>query len=114
MKIKVNNIQVLNAWSILNYKYLNTEDIKLKWLIIELADELFQIKSRFDIEKENIIKKYGIEDNEKNQKVLDMKDKHFQDLLSCESEISPIPYEKLEILSLSLDEIMVLKPFILK
>lgn len=109
--MKVNNIEVLNIWTIFSNKYQKTDNITVKWKIMEVAKEIFDIKSRFDIEKDNVVNKYGVE-NENNQKVLDVNDKHFQELLKCETSISPIPFKEISEIDFTLEEMMILKPII--
>lgn len=112
--MKINNLQVLNICSILKNKYDETNDTQIKWKIVSISEELFKIKSRFDLEKNNIIEQYGVEDEETKQKTLKIDDEHFQQLLGCESDIPPISLDDLDGISFSLEEMIVLKPIIKK
>lgn len=109
--MKLNNLQVLNIYAILNTKYNQLDDIKLKWKLANLSEDLFKIKARFDNEKNQLIDKYGTE-NEEKIKSLDVNDKHFKDLLMCETEISSILLDDLSDFLFTMDELIVLKPII--
>ena len=109
--MKLNNLQILNIYSILKNKYEELNDIKAKWKLALLSEEIFKIKSRFDLEKNNIIEEYGVE-NDNEVKSLDVNDKHIQELLLCESEISPVSLEELGDFLFTMEELIVLKPII--
>ena len=111
--MKINNIQVLNIWNILNNKFEKTDNIRIKWTITEIAKDIFDIKSRFDTEKDQIINKYG-QENEDGCKSLPLNDEHIKELFMCESNVSPISLEEVTELNLTFDEIMVLKPILVE
>lgn len=110
--MKLNNLQITNIYTVLNNKCQQLDDIKLKWKLVGLSEEIFQIYQRFETEKNNIIQKYGKEDKETGQMTLNGNDKHFVDLLKCETEVSPVLLEDLQGVPLSLDELIILKPII--
>ena len=110
--MKLNNLQIVNIYAILNSKCQQLDDIKLKWKLVGLSEQVFNIYQRFETEKNDIVQKYGKEDEKTGQMVLNGNDKHYVDLLKCETEISPIPLEDLQGVPLSLDELMILKPII--
>lgn len=109
--MKITNVQMLNLWGIFNRKFEETNDIKIKWNITEIAKEIYDIKSRFDIQKDTIINEHGKE-NEDGTKSLPLSDEHLQELFACESNISPIPLEELDKLKFSFEEVMALKPIL--
>ena len=43
---------------------------------------------------------------------LDANDKHFKELLNCETEVKPILLSELNDIPLSIDELLILKPII--
>ena len=110
--MRLNNLQVVNIYTILNSKCQNLDDIKLKWKLVGLSEQLFNIYHRFEKEKNELIQKYGKEDEKIGQMTLSGNDKHFKELLMCETEVSPILLSDLQGVPLSLDELMVLKPII--
>ena len=110
--MKINNIQVLNIWNIFNNKFEKTDNIRVKWTITEIAKDIFDIKSRFDTEKDQIINKYG-QENEDGSKSLPLNDERIKELFMCESNVSPISLDELESLNLTLEEIMLLKPILI-
>lgn len=110
-KKKITNIQMLNIWGVLDSKYKNTNDIKLKWFISDVAKDIYDIKFRFDAQKNAIIEEFG-QVNEDGLKALPLEDEHIQQLFSCESEVSPIPLEYLDKLNLSFEEMILLKPIV--
>lgn len=109
--MKITNVQMLNIWAVFNNKYENAEDIKTKWNIMEISKSIYDIKSRFETEKNSIVEKYG-EVNKEGFKTLSLDDEHIKELFMCEAEVSPIPLEDLDKLHLSLEEMMILKPII--
>lgn len=109
--MKITNMQMLNIWSVFNNKYENADNIKTKWDITELAKEIYEIKSRFDNEKNAIIEKYG-EDSKEGYKTLSLDNEYIKELFMCEADVSPILLEDIDKLNLSFDEIMILKPII--
>lgn len=110
--MKLNNLQIINIYVILNSKCQQLDDIKLKWKLVGLSEQVFNIYQRFETEKNDIIQKYGKADEKTGQMTLSGNDKHYKELLKCETEISPIPLEDLQGVPLSLDELMILKPII--
>lgn len=111
--MKITNAQVLYIWNVFNNKFEKTKDIKIKWNITEIAKEIYDIKSRFDIQKDAIINEYGVE-SEDGTKSLPLTDEHIKELFMCESNVSPISLEEITELNLTFDEIMVLKPILVE
>ena len=110
--MKLNNLQILNIYTVLNNRSEHLKDIKLRWKLAGLSEEIFGIKQRFELEKNNIIQEYGKEDKETKQMTLDANDKHFKELLNCETEVKPILLSELNDIPLSIDELLILKPII--
>lgn len=112
MKIKINNIEVLNLWNVLSQIYLGLGDnISLRWKLMSLCNEIFQIKLRFDLEKDKLIDKYG-KTNDEGQKYLSQNDEHIKELLLCENNISPISLTDIQDFNFSLEIMMALKPML--
>lgn len=110
--MKLNNLQILNIYTVLNNRCEQLSDIKLRWKLAGLSEEIFGIKQRFEAEKNNIIQEYGKEDEKTKQMSLDVNDKHFKELLNCETEVHPILLSELNDIPLSIDELLILKPII--
>lgn len=112
MKKKINNIEVLNIWYILSQVYLGLGDnISLRWKLMSLSSEIFQIKSRFDLEKNKLVDLYGEVDDD-GQKILSQNDEHMRELLLCESDITPILLTEIQDFNFSLEIMMALKPML--
>ena len=111
--MKINNITMLNAYSVFNNKFNTTSDMEIKWKIMNIADEIFQIKQRFDNAQNIIVGEYGKED-ENGQKSLSVDDEHFQELLRYETDISPIYFDDIKDIGLSFEDMMMLKPILEK
>ena len=109
--MKVTNRQMLDIYHILVNKYNGTEDVQVKWDIMEMSNEIFVLHTRFESYKNEIVDKYGAEDG-KGNKTLSVQDPNIQDLFKCESEISPLPLSIVGRIGLTFDEMMVLKPYI--
>lgn len=109
--MKITNKQMLEFYSLFDRKYNNTDDIKLKWNISEIAKNIYEIKSRFETQKNELINKYGVE-SEDGVKSISLSDPKIQELFDCECEISPISLEDISKLNLTLEEMMILKPII--
>lgn len=112
MKIKIKTIDILNVWNVLSQVYLALDDnITLRWKLMDLSSEIFTIKSRFDLEKDKLVDKYG-KMNDEGTKFLESSDVHIQELLLCENSISPIKMSDIQEFKFSLDIIMALKPIL--
>lgn len=109
--MKIKNKQMLSIYNVFFNKYNNTEDIKTKWDISEVAKQIYEIKNRFEVQKNEIIEKYGTE-NEEGVKSISLSDPNISQLFECECDISPIPLEELQNLNLTFEEMMILKPVI--
>ena len=110
--MKLNNLQIINIYNIIKNQYNHIDDIKTKWKVIGLFEEVFNVYQRFETEKNNIIQEYGKEDKETGQKSLDGNDKHFKELLMCETDVTPIMLDNIDDIGLSFEELMILKPII--
>lgn len=109
--MKINNAQMLNIWNIFDRKYNNSNDIKVKWKITEIANEIYELKKRYEASLNEIIMKYGKEKEDGN-KSLTYEDKHVKELLECESDVKEISFEDICQIGFTFDEIMILKPIL--
>lgn len=109
--MKINNAQMINMWNVFDRKYNETNDVKVKWNITEIASEIYELKRRYEAHLNEIIMEYG-EEKEDGNKSLTYEDKHVKELLNCESEVKEISFEDICKLSFTFDEIMILKPIL--